>query len=134
MSVDRYTKAVLTVIALCLVWIALGGPSPIKPVSAQNEGQRVIIAGWTDPTGKVYVPSPGAAASQRQAHIGPAMTEREADRTRAISMPFFAAFMTWNALTADAAPHQWLPAVGALLAAGATGREEQTTAHSHQRV
>ena len=36
-------------------------------------------------------------------------------------MPFFAALMTWNALTADAELHQWVSVVGALLAAGATG-------------
>ena len=45
--VDRYTKLVLTVIAICLVWIALGGPSLITPVEAQA-GDRVILAGWID--------------------------------------------------------------------------------------
>ena len=52
MTVDRYTKVVLTVIAVCLVWIALGGPSPITPVSAQV-GERVILAGWVDKDGTV---------------------------------------------------------------------------------
>jgi hypothetical protein len=50
MTVDRYTKVVLTVIAVCLVWIALGGPSVITPVSAQV-GDRVILAGWVDERG-----------------------------------------------------------------------------------
>ena len=55
------------------------------------------------------------------AYIVRVMTEREADRTRAITMPLFAALMIWNALSADAAPHQWVAAVGALGAAGAAG-------------
>jgi hypothetical protein len=49
------------------------------------------------------------------------MTERQADRTRAISMPFFAALMLWNSMTADAALNKWFAAVGALFASGATG-------------
>ena len=51
MSVDRYTKAVLTVIAACLVWLSLGGPSVMTPVSAQAEG--VLLRGWIDDTGNV---------------------------------------------------------------------------------
>jgi hypothetical protein len=43
---DRYTKVVLTIIALCLVWIAAGGPSLVTPVDAQNGTQRVVIVGW----------------------------------------------------------------------------------------
>jgi hypothetical protein len=46
MTIDLYTKAVLTVIAACLAWISIGGPSLITSVQAQPEGQRVIIAGW----------------------------------------------------------------------------------------
>ena len=38
MYVDRYTKLVLTVIAVCLVWISLGGPSLITSASAQGDG------------------------------------------------------------------------------------------------
>ena len=49
MTADRYTKVILTMIAMCLVWIALGGPSLIPPVSAQND--RVYIAGWIDERG-----------------------------------------------------------------------------------
>ena len=58
MAVDRYTKLVLTVIAVCLVWLSLGGPSLITPVSAQA-GDRVILAGWLDANGNVRVfPNP----------------------------------------------------------------------------
>jgi hypothetical protein len=53
MSVDRYTKFVMTVIAACLVWISLGGPSLIAPVSAQADGERVVISGWVDENGFV---------------------------------------------------------------------------------
>ena len=52
MAVDRYTKLVLTVIAVCLVWLSVGGPSLIAPVSAQT-GDRVVLAGWVDEKGLV---------------------------------------------------------------------------------
>jgi hypothetical protein len=52
MAVDRYTKVVLTVIAVCLVWLSLGGPSLITPVRAQDN-QRVILAGWMGADGQV---------------------------------------------------------------------------------
>jgi hypothetical protein len=69
MTVDRYTKVVLTVIAACLIWIAAGGPSLITPASAQGtpvlqpqyQHQQVVIAGWADATGKVYSVAAGAA-------------------------------------------------------------------------
>jgi hypothetical protein len=46
MRIDVYTKLVLTVIAVCLVWISLGGPSLVAQVHAQPNVQRVVIAGW----------------------------------------------------------------------------------------
>ena len=55
MFVDRYTRLVLTVIAVCLVWLSVGGPSLITPVNAQND--RVYIQGWIDQRG-AYVPFP----------------------------------------------------------------------------
>jgi len=55
MAMDRYTKAVLTVIAVCLVWLSMGGPSLIPPVKAQND--RVYLAGWIDERG-TYRPLP----------------------------------------------------------------------------
>ena len=33
--VDRYTKAVLTVIAACLVWNVVAGSMPVRQASAQ---------------------------------------------------------------------------------------------------
>ena len=53
MAVGRYTKAMLTLIALCLVWLSLGGPALITPVSAQCDGQRVVLSGWVDEKGSV---------------------------------------------------------------------------------
>lgn len=55
MAVDRYTKLVLTVIAVCLVWLSVGGPSLMAPVSAQQDGlgDRVVLAGWVDEKGSV---------------------------------------------------------------------------------
>ena len=52
MAVDRYTKLVLTVIAVCLVWLSLGGPALITPVSAQADG--VVLRGWVDQSGAVF--------------------------------------------------------------------------------
>ena len=60
MSVDRYAKLVLTVIAACLLWISAGGPSVLTPVSAQDQPQRVVMAGWDDANGKVNMPNSGA--------------------------------------------------------------------------
>jgi len=62
MAVDRYTKVILTVIALCLVWLSAGGPSLITPVRAQDH-QRVILAGWIGHDGKLRELTPGASAS-----------------------------------------------------------------------
>ena len=61
MRIDLYTRAVLTVIAVCLVWMALGGPSLLQSVSAQQAQQnqfsgyeRVLIYGWIDEAGKEH--------------------------------------------------------------------------------
>ena len=61
MAVDRYTKLVLTVIAVCLIWLSLNVPSLMTPVSAQQgvQGNRVILAGWVDNKGNVLtLPTP----------------------------------------------------------------------------
>ena len=60
MRIDLYTKAVLTVIALCLVYLCLDRASVAPSVQAQaQEGQfqrqllqRVVIAGWLDAEGQ----------------------------------------------------------------------------------
>jgi hypothetical protein len=67
MSVDRYTKAVLTVIAACLIWLSLGGPSLVVPVSAQND--RVYVAGWIDQDGS-FRPLPRPAGQEKPATSG----------------------------------------------------------------
>ena len=47
MRIDFYTKVVLTVIAVSLAWIAVGGPSLFSAVQAQgNAVQNVRIVGW----------------------------------------------------------------------------------------
>jgi len=51
MRVDLYTKAVLTVIAACLVWLCVGGRLPSTTVSAQDRVSRVLVAGWVDAGG-----------------------------------------------------------------------------------
>jgi hypothetical protein len=61
MAVDRYTKVVLTVIAMCLVWLSAGGPSLITRVRAQDN-QHVILAGWVGQDGKLRQLNQGGAA------------------------------------------------------------------------
>ena len=58
MRIDTYTKFVLTVIAICLIWLSVGGPALLPGVSAQaRQSQyasgygRVVIAGWVDERG-----------------------------------------------------------------------------------
>ena len=47
MRIDFYTKAVLTVIAACLAWIAIGGPSLFPAVQAQGGSiQNVRVVEW----------------------------------------------------------------------------------------
>ena len=53
MRIDLYTKAVLTIIAACLVYLALGGPSVLSVARAEPETTRVVITGWVDATGTV---------------------------------------------------------------------------------
>lgn len=40
MRIDLYTRMVLTVIAVCLVWLSLGVPSLLTPLSAQSGYER----------------------------------------------------------------------------------------------
>ena len=67
MSVDRYTKMVLTVIAACLIWLSVGGPSLISPVSAQSD--RVYVAGWIDQDGS-FRSLPRPAGQEKAAGSG----------------------------------------------------------------
>jgi len=73
MAVDRYTKLVLTVIAVCLVclvWLSAGGPSLITPVSAQADG--VLLRGWIDESGAVIsFPKATPFYCNRLGDIGP---------------------------------------------------------------
>src|SRR5215211_3781247 len=51
MKIDVYTKAVLTIIALCLIWISVRDLPLAKTVNAQfgPSGQSVVITGWNLP-------------------------------------------------------------------------------------
>jgi len=67
MRIDLYSKVMLTVIALCLVWLALGRTPTISvmpQVSAQSPRvsgyQRVVIAGWVDGDGFEHGLAPGS--------------------------------------------------------------------------
>ena len=56
--VDRYTKVVLTVIAVCLVWLCLWGPGPKWGTPAQ-------AATRSRPTTAVKLPAAGQGAPLR---------------------------------------------------------------------
>jgi hypothetical protein len=63
MRIDLYTKAMLTMIAGCLLWLCLDAPSVLTPMHAQNSNaSRVLVAGWVDQGGTVRLfPSPTAS-------------------------------------------------------------------------
>ena len=45
---DRYTKVLLTIIALCLIWLGVKD-TPLEPVvSAQNQGWDAPLQDWDD--------------------------------------------------------------------------------------
>jgi hypothetical protein len=58
MRIDTYTKFILTVIALCLLWLSVGGPAMLPIARAQvierRTGEPVILSGWTDDRGFVH--------------------------------------------------------------------------------
>ncbi len=57
MAIDRYAKVVLTVIALCLLYLCLGRPAIMTGAAAQTSvasDSRLILRGWTDATGKEW--------------------------------------------------------------------------------
>ena len=53
MKIDPYTKVILTIIAVCLVWLSVGGPSIITVAAQDDRAQRVVLAGWADAGGFV---------------------------------------------------------------------------------
>ena len=80
MTVDRYTKLLLTVIALELGWIALSGVG--VPVSAQrNEPTPVIIRGVEGAPGKeVFIPVTLVGSTRPIEIVAPQPMKIEADR------------------------------------------------------
>lgn len=65
MTIDRYTKVVLTVIAACLVWLSVGGPSLLTSVMAQTGYERVVIVGWLDAEGREHaLPTSGSRTAR----------------------------------------------------------------------
>ena len=80
MTVDRYTKLLLTVIALELGWIAVSGVG--VPVSAQlNEPTPVIIRGVEGAPGKeVFIPVTLVGSTRPIEIVAPQPVKIEADR------------------------------------------------------
>jgi hypothetical protein len=80
MTVDRYTKLLLTVIALELGWIAVSGVG--VPVSAQrNEPTPVIIRGVEGAPGKeVFIPVTLVGSTRPIEIVAPQPIKIEADR------------------------------------------------------
>lgn len=66
MRVDLYTKSVLTVIAICLVWLCVRNASVASVAYAQGDAsgayQHVVISGWVGGDGVVRAfPAPAVA-------------------------------------------------------------------------
>lgn len=57
MSIDLYTKAVLSVIAGSLVWLCVNAITPVA--LAQADAQKVVIAGWDRPLQVIIVDEKG---------------------------------------------------------------------------
>jgi hypothetical protein len=53
MRTDTYTKAVLTVIAACLIYLCLGRPAVFPTAQAQAQQTHVILDGWLRDGGAV---------------------------------------------------------------------------------
>lgn len=59
MKTDAYTKIVLTIIAICLIWLCAGSDRLFTAVHAESPLQEVIIAGVKGPAGlPVSIQSP----------------------------------------------------------------------------
>ncbi len=56
MTTDRYTKTVLTLIALALVYLCAVSAPIATPTHAQASPTHVVIAGWYDSTTQRVVP------------------------------------------------------------------------------
>jgi hypothetical protein len=48
MKADLYTKVMLTIIAVCLAWLCMGGPSLMTAAQAQSSPTEVVIVGWKE--------------------------------------------------------------------------------------
>ena len=58
---DRYTKVLLTIIALCLIWLGVKD-TPLEPVvSAQNQGWDAPFQAWDDNALALGLPNPNLA-------------------------------------------------------------------------
>jgi hypothetical protein len=63
MRVDLYTKSVLTIIAICLVWLCVRNASVASVAQAQGDAsgayQQVVIGGWVGGDGVIRIlPAP----------------------------------------------------------------------------
>lgn len=54
MKTDFYTRAVLTVIAVCLVYLSLRGAALLPVAHAAPETTRVLVSGWVDSGGYIH--------------------------------------------------------------------------------
>jgi hypothetical protein len=54
LSIDRYTKLLLTIIAASLVWLCVSNGIATSVSAQATATQRVIVAGWADEDGYVH--------------------------------------------------------------------------------
>lgn len=101
MTIDRYTKAVLTVIAGCLLWICAMGSG--RPVSAQQPTADVSV--FKTPIQPVVIVGTGSIdeAGRVALNLAPGGGPRRTDPTLAVSLPYSKAKPLAVALPYDAA-------------------------------
>ena len=101
MTIDRYTKAVLTVIAGCLLWICAMGSG--RPVSAQQPTADVSV--FKTPIQPVVIVGTGSIdeAGRIALNLVPGGGPRRTDPTLAVSLPYSKAKPLAVALPYDAA-------------------------------
>ena len=67
---DRYTKVLLTIIALCLIWLGVKDTRLEPVVSAQNQGWDAPLQEWDDDPLALGLPNPNLALPEAAAYLG----------------------------------------------------------------
>jgi hypothetical protein len=84
MTIDRYTKAVLTVIAACLLWMCVMG----TPVSVQAQQTTREAGPWSDRVQPVLIVGTGSLDTSGKVTINFAHGVQRTDPTVPVQLPY----------------------------------------------